>query len=74
MNDIPRGIPMKDALKTYLKAMGGKPLDPKLLNEYVTAMDDEVIPRIIEDVEQREALAAELRFSTTAAERDPKKD
>lgn len=54
---------MSDALRDYLRARGARPFDPQLLAKHTAAMEDEVIPAIIEDIKAREELAAELRYS-----------
>ena len=64
---------MDQRLKEYLEKRGATPLDPSVLENYATTMTKSVIPRIIEDMKQREQLAAERRFSPHAPSRLKKK-
>ena len=64
---------MDKRLKKYLAERGATPLDAKVLESYVTEMTETVIPQIVQDIEQREQLAAELRFSPPATSRSKKK-
>ena len=64
---------MDDQLKKYLDERGAKPLDASFLESYATGMAETVIPQIVDDIEQRELLAAELRVLPFPALR-PKKD
>lgn len=64
---------MSDALKQYMLDRGATPLDPKLLEAHASAMMEDVIPAIVDDIRQREQLAAELRYSASASSRTKKK-
>ena len=64
---------MDKQFKEYLASRGATPLDPSVLENYTTTMTEKVIPQIIDDIEQRERLAAELRFSPSAISRSKKK-
>lgn len=61
---------MSEPRKSFLEARGAKAIDPAALDSYVASMIDEVIPEILKDVRSREQLAAELRYSRTASQRD----
>lgn len=63
---------MDDRLKEYLVKRGATPLDPGVLESYATEMTEIVIPQIVDDIEQRELLAAELRVSPPATSRSKK--
>ena len=63
---------MDDRLREYLVECGAKPLDPSVLERYATAIA-EVIPQIVDDIEQRELLAAELRVLPPVTSRSKKK-
>ena len=52
---------MDDGLKQYLDSRGAVPLDSAILETYSDEMVETVIPQIVDDIEQRELLAAELR-------------
>ncbi len=62
---------MDDRLKEYLVECGAKPLEPSVLENYATAMA-EMIPQIVQDIEQRELLAAELRVLPPTTSRSKK--
>lgn len=65
---------MKDRLKDYLLRQGAKALKPEFLEDYITEMNEQVIPNIVEAVQERELLAAELRYSPTATQGTARKD
>jgi hypothetical protein len=65
---------INDALKKYLDARGATPVDPEVLQRYGQAMASHVIPKIIDDTEERERLAVELRYSPSIAARTRKGD
>ena len=58
---------MDDRLKKYLDERGATPLDSSVLESYATEMTETVIPQIVDDIEQRELLAAELRVLPSPA-------
>lgn len=58
---------MNKALKAYLAQSETLELDPAVLEEHVRAMNERVIPRIVEDIREGERMAAELRYSPAAA-------
>lgn len=64
---------MNERLKDYLAKRGAKPLDSSIMENYANTMTESTIPQIVEDHKQSEQLAAELRFSPTAASRWKKK-
>ena len=53
---------MNERLRKYLGKRGATPLDASVLESYATRMTESVIPQIVDDIKQRELLAAELRF------------
>jgi hypothetical protein len=54
---------MNDELDDFLQAHGAKPMDQAILDHYVDAMTETVIPDIVRDVQVREELAIELRYT-----------
>ena len=64
---------MNKRLKDYLTECDSEPLAPSILENYAKTMTESTIPQIVEDLKQSEQLAAELRFSPTAASRWKKK-
>ena len=65
---------MDDRLKEYLAKRGATPLDSDVLESYATEMTETVIPQIIDDIEQRELLVAELRVLPPASSSRSKKE
>ena len=63
---------MDDRLKEYLAKRGATPLDASVLESYATEMT-ETVPKIVDDIEQRELLVAELRVLPPATSRSNKK-
>ena len=60
---------MSDSLKDYLASRGARQLDVKLLEEYLSEMTEQVIPKIEKDIRDRDKLAAELRYSPSISTR-----
>lgn len=54
---------MADELTTYLTAQGATPVDADWLRELVDDMSTNVVPDIIAEIQERENLAAELRYT-----------
>ena len=63
---------MDDRLKEYLAKRGATPLDASVLESYATEMT-ETVPKIVDDIEQRELLVAELRVLPPTTSRSNKK-
>lgn len=57
---------MSNELTDFLKAHGAQPFDSASLDEFLEAMKVTVIPMIVHDVQEREQLAAELRYAPMA--------
>jgi hypothetical protein len=57
------------ALKKYLADRGATSVDPDVLRRYREAMSAHVIPEIVDDTEERDRLAVELRYSPSIASR-----
>ena len=64
---------MDDTLKKYLSAHGAVDFDPALLREHTLRMIDVVIPNLLGDLQTREQLAAEQRYSPSATSYSKKK-
>ena len=64
---------MDKRLEEYLTKRGATPLDASVLKSYATEMTETVIPQIVDDIEQRELLAAELRVLPPVTSRSKKK-
>lgn len=54
---------MNEALKAYLAKSDRVEVDLALFNEHLRNMTERVIPGIVDDIQERERLAAELRYS-----------
>ena len=54
---------MADELTTYLTAHGAAPVDADWLKNLVDDMSANVVPAIVADIQERENLAAELRYA-----------
>lgn len=57
------GGDMADELTTYLTAHGATPVDFDWLKNLVDDMSTNVVPAIVAEIQQRENLAAELRYA-----------
>lgn len=62
------------ALKKYLADRGAMPVDPDVLQRYQETMSAHVIPEIVDDLEERDRLAVELRYAPSIASRTRKAD
>ena len=60
---------MNRRLRDYLDQKGAKPLDERVLKDYVTSMKERTIPDTERRVRKNEERAAELRFSPGSASR-----
>ena len=63
---------INDALKKYLAERGATSVDQAVLRRYREAMSAHVIPEIVDDTEERDRLAVELRFSPSIVSRTRK--
>ncbi len=54
---------MTDDLTTYLTVHGARPVDPDWLKRLIGEMTDTVVPAIIAEIQEREQLATELRYT-----------
>jgi hypothetical protein len=54
---------MADELTTYLTAHGATPVDADWLKNLVDDMSMNVVPAIVAEIQERENLAAELRYA-----------
>lgn len=54
---------MADELTTYLNACGATPVDADWLKNLVDDMSANVVPAIVAEIQERENLAAELRYA-----------
>lgn len=54
---------MADELTTYLTSHGAMPVDADWLKSLVEDMSANVVPAIVADIQEREQLAAELRYT-----------
>jgi hypothetical protein len=54
---------MADELKTFLTAHGATPVDADWLKNLVDNMSTIVVPAIVAEIQERENLAAELRYA-----------
>ena len=59
---------MNKALQTYL-ADRQVDFDPTAFVDHMRAMNEQVIPRIVEDIQEGERLAADLRYAPAATTR-----
>lgn len=62
---------MDGGLREYLAKCETEPLDVRVLERYAAEMA-EAIPKIVDDIEERELLAAELRLLPPATSRSKK--
>jgi hypothetical protein len=54
---------MTDELTTYLTSHGATPVDASWLKCLIDEMSDNVVPAILAEIQEREQLAAELRYT-----------
>ena len=64
---------MNERLKDYLSKRGAKPLETKVIKSYAKTMREKTVPLILEDIKQREQLAAESRYIPSRTKRRKKK-
>jgi hypothetical protein len=64
---------MNNALKTYLEKADPVQLDSTLMQEHIRVMTEEVIPAILEDLQEAEQVAAELRYAPATTHRRDRK-